>query len=113
MFTTEDIIGDIIYISFRDKNRYSEIGVSGDVHYKVLGYDNFGIWVKHPWLEKTITVDKHGKPIRTDDVVHKEIDSNFLILWSNILTLMHYPDRKGFDFPSEFNKKYGFKIKDK
>ncbi len=41
------------------------------------------------------------------------IAANFLITWDNILTIMHYPDRKGYDFPSEFEKSIGFEIPEK
>ena len=42
----------------------------------------------------------------------EHIEANIFVHWSNIKTLMHYPDRKGFDFPSEFDKDIGFKIKE-
>ena len=51
MFTTQEIIGDIVYVSFADKERYKDIGLdlqSG--HFKILGYDNIGLWVEHPYL---------------------------------------------------------------
>lgn len=105
MFTTQEIIGDIVYISFSDPERYVEIGVSPESgHFKVLGYDNVGIWVEHPSLlvVQDITAKK-SKEIK--------VESNFLITWDNIKSIMHYPNREGFDFPSEFDKKYGFKIK--
>ena len=111
MITTEDIFGDIIHITFKDKDRYSHLGIAGDSHFMVLGYDNIGIWVKHPNLEVAITVDGNGTPLKTNDIIHEKINANFLITWDNIKTIMHYPNREGFDFPSEFNKNYGFKLK--
>ena len=112
MITTEDLVGDIIFISFKDKKKYIDIGIDGDMHFKVLGYDNIGLWVKHPKLEIVTSLDESGKPLKIDDVVHEVIDANFMISWNNVNTLMHYPDRKDFDYPSEFSKKYGFKIKE-
>tara|TARA_B100001094_G_scaffold325106_2_gene378881 strand:- start:273 stop:488 length:216 start_codon:yes stop_codon:yes gene_type:complete len=64
MFTTQEIIGDIVYISFSDPERYVEIAVSPESgHFKVLGYDNVGIWVEHPSLlvVQDITVKKAKK----------------------------------------------------
>jgi hypothetical protein len=110
MFTSQEIIGDIIYVSLKDKERYRDIGIQDDGHFYVLGYDNFGIWVKHPKLILSTNLDSEGKPLPPKNIIHEKIESNFLITWDNINTLMHYPDREGFDFPSEFNKKYGFKI---
>ena len=38
-----------------------------------------------------------------------KIDGVFLVSWNFINTIMHYPDRDGYDFPSEFDKEVGFK----
>jgi len=101
MFTTQEIIGDIVYISFNDKDRYKDIGLSNcDGHFKILGYDNIGIWVEHPY-RIIINNDKTKS-------INQEIDSSFVITWDNIKTIMHYPKREGYDFPSEFDKKIGF-----
>ena len=99
MFTTQEIIGDVVYISFADKERYKDIGLDlASGHFKILGYDNIGLLVEHPYqLENKST--------------NKKIQSNFVITWDNVKTIMHYPNREGFDFPSEFDKNYGFKIK--
>ena len=49
-------------------------------------------------------------PIPDGEEDKEHIDANIFIHWSNVRTLMHYPNRKGFDFPSEFDKDIGFKI---
>ena len=105
MFTLENIIGDIVFLSFRDKSFLGKLAISEEVsHFKVLGYDNLGIWVEHP----SLLVVKDSSSKRSKEI---NIQSNFLITWDNIKTIMHYPEREGFDFPSEFDKKYGFKTK--
>ena len=74
MFTTQEIIGDIVYVSFADKERYKDIGLdlqSG--HFKILGYDNIGLWVEHPYLLENKTTNK-------------KIKSNFVITWDNVIT---------------------------
>ena len=63
MFNTEEIIGDIIYISFKDQNRYSDFGVVGIGHFLIKGYDNIGIWVEHPNLILSTLTDEKGKPL--------------------------------------------------
>ena len=110
MFNTEEIIGDIIYISFKDQNRYSDFGIVGNGHFLIKGYDNIGIWVEHPNLILSTLTDEKGKPLPEHKIQKEKIDANFLITWDNVDSLMHYPNRKGFDFPSEFNIKYGFKL---
>lgn len=112
MFTTQEIIGDVVFISFSVPGRYKDIGLKEESgHFKVLGYDNIGIWVAHPYL---IVANKKESNLKEAVKVKQfEIESNFLITWDNIKTIMHYPHREGFDFPSEFDKDYGFKIKNK
>ena len=111
MFTTQEIIGDIVFISFNDHKRYLDIGIDCNCgHFMILGYDSIGVWVSHPNLILTTTNDESGRTLPENEITKEKIDSNFLITWDNIKTLMHYPDRKGFDFPSEFDKKFGFKI---
>ena len=114
MFTTQEIIGDIVFISFNDHKRYLDIGIDCNCgHFMVLGYDNIGIWVSHPNLILSTTKDSSGKLLSENKITKQKIESNFLITWDNIKTLMHYPNRKGFDFPSEFDKEFGFKIGEK
>lgn len=106
MFTTEDIIGDIVYISFKDAERYQDIGISENAaHFQIKGYDGFGVWVSHPGL---VVVNSNNKPNNKENS-KKHIDANFLISWDNIKTIMHYPDRVDYDFPSEFDLNIGFK----
>jgi len=102
MFNIEDIIGDIVYIDFQDISVYNEIGISNNSkHFLVKGYDHIGIWLAHP----NLYTKKNKKEI---------IDANFLVSWNNVKNIMHYPDREGYDFPSEFDKDIGFKTsKDK
>ena len=112
MFTTENIIGDIVFISFQNKSMLNHVGIDLECgHFKVLGYDHLGLWVEHPGLYVVDNEDQDGKPLPPGKESKEKIDANIFVHWSNIKTLMHYPDRKGFDFPSEFDKDIGFKIK--
>ena len=36
MFTTEQIIGDIVFISFKDIDRYAELGIKDSGNFMVL-----------------------------------------------------------------------------
>ena len=113
MFTVEQIVGDIVFFSFRDKERLKEVGLDIDSgHFMVKGYDHLGVWVEHPGLIFTRSEDKNGKPIPPDRIKHEKIDANFLLPWDSINTIMHYPNRDGFDFPSEFDRNIGFKKSD-
>ena len=67
-----------------------------------------GIWVEHPGLTLSKTEDDKGRPLPQSKVIKEELAATFLITWDIIKTIMHYPDRKGYDFPSEFDKNIGF-----
>ena len=113
MFKTEDVVGDVIFIAFHDKTMLNHVGLDLECgHFKIMGYDNFGLWVEHPNLYSVILEDSNGKPLPPGKEKKEHIEANIFVQWSNIKTLMHYPNRKGFDFPSEFDKDIGFKIKE-
>ena len=97
MFKTDDIIGDIVFISFLNIKEFSDIGIEKSGHYLIKGYDNIGLWVQHPGLG---IEDKKIKSYVKEGV--------FLVMWNQINTIMHYPNREGYDFPSEFDKEIGF-----
>ena len=110
MFKTEDIIGDVVFISFKSVEQFSELGIQAvSGHFLVRGYDQLGLWLEHPGIIVMKTEDRDGKPIPNDKIKKKEIDANFLATWDNINTIMHYPNREGYDFPSEFDIEVGFK----
>ena len=51
MFKSEDIIGDIVFISFNNNDYLQEIGItSSSGHYLVKGHDHLGIWLQHPGI---------------------------------------------------------------
>ena len=113
MTKIDELIGDIIFISFNKVEKFRDVGISESTgHYKLKGFDQMGIWLEHPGIVFTRTEDENGKPIPPDKQNHEEVAAIFLVQWDNIKTMMHYPDREGFDFPSEFKKEIGFKFKD-
>ena len=66
-------------------------------------------------LERAIHMAKEGRPgpvlldIPLDIQKEDHIDGFFLVMWNFINTIMHYPNREGYDFPSEFSIDVGFK----
>ena len=114
MFTIENIIGDIIFISFRDKSFLSKLAIPEEAsHFKIKGQDQLGLWIEHPKLTFRYTTDKNGKPVAKENQRTEVVEAVFLVAWGNIDTIMHYPNRKGFDFPSEFDTDIGFNFEDK
>ena len=110
MFTVENIIGDIVFLSLRDTAFLSKLAIPEELtHFKVKGQDQLGLWVEHPKLTFKYTRDKAGKAVPKNEQKTETVDAVFLIAWANIDTVMHYPEREGFDFPSEFETDIGFK----
>ena len=110
MFTVENIIGDIVYLAFRDKSFLKRLAISEEMsHFKVLGQDQLGLWVEHPKLTFRYTTDQEGKTIPEEDQKTETVEAVFLVAWGNLDTVMHYPNREGYDFPSEFDTDIGFK----
>jgi len=112
MTNLDDIIGDIIFISFADIERFKDIGITDTSgHFLLKGYDQLGLWLEHPGILIIRSEDKTGNPLPIDEHSNEEIAADFIVTWDNVSTIMHYPEREGFDFPSEFNKKFGFSFK--
>ena len=110
MINIDELIGDLVYISFNQIEIYSEIGIKNKSgHFIIKGYDHIGLWLEHPGLI-IINKEKNVSNKKGNDI----IEANFLVTWNNIHTIMHYPNREGYDFPNEFaQKKIGFKINSK
>ena len=110
MFKIEDVVGDIVFISFRNFEKLKDLGINASSgHFLIKGIDHIGIWLAHPGIIIAKTEDGSGKPIPEEKIKKEKIEANFLVTWDNINTLMHYPDREGYDFPSEFEVDIGFK----
>ena len=43
--------------------------------------------------------DENGKPLPTSKHKKEEIEASFFVPWHQIKTIMHYPNREGYDFP--------------
>ena len=108
-YTMEFIVNDVVLITF--KENYKSIGINySEGYFKIKGHDHLGLWLEHPGIEQIEDVDEKGKTIPAKKRKKKIIEGVFLMLWSNIITILHFPNREGFDFPGRLDKqKIGFK----
>tara|TARA_B100000700_G_scaffold48895_1_gene51603 strand:- start:254 stop:604 length:351 start_codon:yes stop_codon:yes gene_type:complete len=114
MMQLEHIVGDVVCIVLRDPNRLKDINLNERLNWlKVRGFDKMGLWIEHPDLVVYKNEDDDGKPIPPKKRVSQRIDASVLITWDNVESIMHYPNREGYDFPSEFEREVGFKIQTK
>ena len=110
-YTMEFIVNDVVYILFSQK--FEALGIDSDEGYfKVMGHDHIGLWLQHPGIVKIDNKDDKGNSIPKDKRKKEVIDGVFLVPWGGIRTMMHFPDREGFDFPGVLDKdKIGFRNK--
>ena len=111
VMVTNDIVGDVVQILLREAGELANLGFDKPSHFLyVVGVDDVGIWAAHPGYAIARVNDEDGKPLPADEQIHTMVDANFLIRWEQIATIVHFPDREGFDFPSPFEKHIGFVV---
>ena len=93
------------FVSFSNFERYKDIGIDNPTgHFLLKGYDQLGLWLEHPGIVIIHGKDESGAPLPVKDQTKEDIAANFVVTWDNVNTIMHYPERDGYDFPSEFEK---------
>ncbi len=108
---TDDIVGDIVQIVLKEPEEFAELGLDKpSLFLHVVGVEDLGIWVVHPSYTVTVVNDDEGNPLPEEEQVHTEVDANLMIRWEQISTVVHFPEREGFDFPDPFEKHIGFVI---
>ncbi len=109
VMTIADIVGDVVQIFLTEADGLAQLGFNTpSVFLQVIGIDDVGLWVVHPSYVIVRANDEEGKPLPPDQQVHKQVEANFLVRWELIASIVHFPNRKGFDFPSPFEKHIGF-----
>jgi len=64
MMKIEDIVNDVVLIVVEKSKGLAAAGIDKDKFYaKVIGFDQFGLWVEHPNFEVIISEDSKGKPL--------------------------------------------------
>ena len=104
--STADIVGDIVQLILTDTAGLEPIGIVTRAPYlKVVGMDDLGLWVEHPQYVIVKANDPNGRPLPEDQQVRTKLDANFLLRWEKITTVVHFPNREGFDFPNPMDDK--------
>ena len=97
MMKIEEVVGDLILIVLDNHEPLKKIGIDQDkIFAQVKGYDENGIWIHHPVFELP---NKKGK---------KKLKATILIPWAFIISIVHFPEAEGYDFPNPFEQKIGF-----
>ena len=84
MLKLDDMIGDVIFISFRDMGRMKEIGIDEQSgHFLLKGYDQIGIWLEHPGITIQHMEDENGLPVPANMQKSEEIAEKSAVKYRN------------------------------
>ena len=102
MMKIEKVMGDLILLVLDNHEPLKKIGIDQEkIFVKVEGYDENGMWIHHPGFLVPNLKDENKEKT-------KKIVASILIPWSFIVSIAHFPDAEGFDFPSPFEQHNGF-----
>ncbi|MFQ6612607.1 MAG: hypothetical protein ACE5D2_05835 [Fidelibacterota bacterium] len=111
MMKIEDIVEDVVLLVLGDHEPLKELGLeSNKLYAKVVGYDEYGVWVKHPNFP---IPDPDQPPKGKGKPKFKQVTASTLIPWQFIASIVHFPNVEGFDFPNSFDQHIGFDLSDK
>ena len=114
MMKIENTVNDIVLVILNDSAPFERVGIGIDQFYtRVVGYDEFGVWLEHPNFEVIISENEEGKPLSPDKVKREHHNASVYIPWRNVASLVHFPNREGYDFPSPFERHVGFRADEK
>ena len=109
IMTLSEAIGDVVQIILRETGVLNKLGFTKqELFLKVVGLDEHGLWVAHPDYRVVRVNDEDGNPLPRKEQIHDQVQANFLINWELIGTIVHFPEREGFDFPHPLDRRIGF-----
>ena len=90
-----DIIGTKVMVLFHSAKGLENLGIDADSKYcRVVGFDNFGLWVENPNYEETPIRGPDGALIPPDERERRRYDAQILIPWGNVRSVVHFPGRE-------------------
>ena len=102
MMEIEKFVGDLILLVLDNHEPLKKIGIDQDkIFVKVKEYDENGIWIHHPGFRVPILKNENKEKI-------KKTEASILTPWVFIVSIAHFSDAEGFDFPSPFEQHIGF-----
>ena len=102
MMKIEEVVNDIILIILDNHEPLKKIGIENDKFFaRVKGYDEYGLWI-HQLEFRVPNLNKKPKE------KYRNVEASILIPWGFIVSIAHFPDAEGFDFPSPFDHHIGF-----
>ena len=105
MMKIEDIVNDIVLLTLDNFEPLKGVGITENrIYARILGYDEFGIWMKHPKFR----IPKPNAKSKRKKQSFQSVEASILIPWGFIASVVHFPNVEGFDFSNPFVKNIGF-----
>ena len=102
MVEIEKLINDRVMIVLVNREGLNKVGVNENNFYaKLVGYDRIGLWIENPEFTTTRVRDDNGNIIPPEKREQEMYLANILIPWSNIRSIVHFPNRKGFAYEED------------
>ena len=93
-----DAIGNKVMVLFHSSKGLEALGIDDDQKYcRIVGYDNFGLWIENPNYEETPIRFEDGSLIPPEERERRSYVAHILIAWGNVRSVVYFPDRKTVD----------------
>ncbi len=100
----EDIIEDVVLLILSENEPLKELGITQNKLFaKILGYDENGVWIENPEFRLPM-------PEENDPDAFQSVKASILVPWAFMISIVHFPNVEGFDFPNPFDAKIGFDL---
>jgi hypothetical protein len=100
----EELVGDIVLLVLKPAHPLQGLGIRQDKTYvRLLGNDRFGVWVELPDFHMPQLQQTGAGPEQ-----EQKADACALVPWGAIMSIVAFPDLKGFDYPQPELEQIGF-----
>ena len=99
-----DLVGDIVLLVLKPGRPLQGLGIRQDKTYmRLMGHDQFGLWVELPDFYMPKLQQRGAGPEQ-----EQTADASALVPWDAIMSVVAFPDLKGFDYPQPNLQPIGF-----
>jgi hypothetical protein len=90
-----DTVGRKVMVLFHSSKGLEPLGIDDRTKYcRIVGYDQFGLWIENPSYEETPVRDDAGTLIPPDQRRRRTYVAHILIPWGNVRSIVSFPERK-------------------
>lgn len=102
MVEIEKLINARVMVVLVNREGLEKIGITENNFYaKIVGYDRVGIWIENPEFTTTRVRDDGGTIIPPEQRKQEQYLANVLIPWSNLRSMVQFPEREGFSYEED------------